>query len=215
MLARLYADRLALKGEDSLHVFDTDHPHGQLAHRFPAISEIVDLTKTSGQVRLFDTIIARPDRNYVIDLQASLLERFFSIFHDIAFDSGAAEAGIGVVVYFLVDRQVRSVRAAEHIRGLMAASELILVRNDAIGDVTADPDAAVEYDGIDKDRDLVLPRLSERARDLVETPGFSFGAFLTGADRDVPFELRQELWDFLESIYNQRVAGRSGTTHLI
>ena len=215
MFARLYADQLALSGEGSVHVFDTDHPRGGLAHYFPENSEIVDLQKTGGQVRLFDTMIEHPERSYVVDLQASLLTRFFRIFEDIAFDEGARQSGIGVVVFFLIDRQLQSIQAAESIREKLRCSEFVLVLNEAIGSPLHIPEAAIEFEEMDKDRYLVLPELSEAAIEYTESPGFSFGSFIAGGAKQVPLQLRRELWNFLEAIYNQRRAGGSGTTHLI
>ena len=166
-------------------------------------------------MRLFDTMIAVPGVNFVVDLQASLLDRFFTIFNDIAFDTGARESGIDVVVYFIVDRSLNSIHAAEQVRAKLRASELVLVHNEAIGNALNIPGAVEEYEDIEKDRDLVLPKLSEEARDLVETADFSFADFITGKSANISIVIRRELWHFLETIYNQRKIGGSKTVHLI
>jgi hypothetical protein len=214
LFARLYADCLALSGTDRLHIFDTDFPGGDLARYFPDNSDILDISKTDGQVRLFDTMINNPQINYVVDLQSSLLSRFFKIFSDIGFDEGAAEAGIGVVVFFVVDRSMSSIHAADHIRSKLTCSEFVLVRNDSIGNLLHIPSAAREYSEIQKDRDLVLPKFSEAARNFIEQPQFSFADFIAGHYSSAPLEIRHELWSFLEKIYNQREPGGSGVTHL-
>jgi hypothetical protein len=165
-------------------------------------------------VRLFDSMIGRPDINYVVDLQSSLLNRFFTIFSDICFDAGAAEAGTGVVVFFVVDRSISSIHAADHIRSKLTCSEFVLVRNDSIGNLLHLPSAAQEYHEIRKDRDLVLPKFSEAAREFVEQPHFSFSDFIAGHYNSAPLPIRHELWDFLEKIYNQRETSSSGVTHL-
>lgn len=215
LFARLYADILSLSGAERVRVFDTDHPNGSLAHWFPGQSEIVDLNKTGGQVRLFDTIIGEPGYNYVIDLQAGLLERFFTIFHDIAFDEGAKEAGIGVAVFYLLDRSVSSIHKAAWVRSKLSCSDFAIVKNEALGTLLHMPSAAREYMEIPKDRDLNLPKLSAGARDFIQQPGFSFGRFLTGGAMDAPLELRLEITEFLERLYNQRKQGGSGTTLVI
>jgi hypothetical protein len=206
---------LSLSDSSRLRVFDTDFPHGGIASYFPENSEIIDLSRTQGQMRLFDTMIAVPGVNYVVDLQASLLDRFFTIFNDIAFDTGAREVGIDVVVYFIVDRSLNSIHAAEQVRAKLRASELVLVHNEAIGNALNIPGAVEEYEDIEKDRDLVLPKLSEEARDLVETADFSFADFITGKSANISIVIRRELWHFLETIYNQRKIGGSRTVHLI
>lgn len=160
-------------------------------------------------------MIANPQVNHIVDLQSELLERFFDIFHDIAFDEGAQAAGIGVAVFFVVDRSTSSIAAAEQVRAKLRCSEFVLVRNEAIGNLLHVPSAARSYMRIDKDRDLVLPKLSAAALRYIEAPGFTFADFIAKRSEDAPVEVRYELWDFLETIYNQREAGGSGTTLLI
>ncbi len=198
-----------------MRVFDTDHPNGGLAHYFPYNSEIIDLARTVDQVRLFDTIIAEPQFHYIIDLQSEFLNKFFKIFSDIRFDEGAREAGIGVAVFFIVDRSMSSIHAAEWLRGQLACSEFILVRNDAIGTLLHMPVAAANYLRINKDRDLILPKLSANAVSFIEQRGFTFSDFIAGEMSPPPDAVRLELWKFLETIYNQRGTSGSGTTLLI
>ena len=215
LFARLYTDFLSLSGFDSVHLFDTDYPNGGLSRYFPDNSEIVDLSKTAGQVRLFDTMIENPDRHYVVDLQSELLDRFFKIFHDISFDSGAAESGLDITVFFILDRSMSSIHAADRLRGRLGDSSLVLVQNGAVGSILHLPSAASEYSEIEKDRDIVLPKFSDTARNYVEDPNFSFARFIAGGYRDAPIDIRQEVWSFLESLYEQRDSGGEGTTHLI
>ncbi|MEM7461251.1 MAG: hypothetical protein AAF362_01075 [Pseudomonadota bacterium] len=215
LFARLYADRLSLSGNNRLHVFDTDYPHGGIASYFPDDHDIIDLSRTQDQVQLFDTMIGGKGINYVVDLQASLLTQFFSIFHDISFDTGAREAGTGVVVYFIVDRSLNSIHEAEKVRAKLRCSEFVLVHNEAIGNALAIPGAVEEYEDIEKDRDLLFPKLSDETLALVESAEFSFSDFIAGNSEDLPIEIRRELWLFLEMIYNQRRVGGSETVHLI
>jgi hypothetical protein len=215
LFARLYADALMLGNPDRVRVFDTDFPNGGLAQFFVDNCEIVDLAKTGGQVRLFDTIIEEPQFHYVIDLQSSLTAKFFQIFNDIRFDEGAAEAGIGIAVFFIVDRSMSSIHAAEAVRSALTCSEFIIVRNDAIGTLLHLPSAAESYLRIEKNRDLVLPRLSAAALAYIEQRGFSFADFISGEIAPPPEAVKAELWRFLETIYDQRGSGGQDTTLLL
>lgn len=171
---------------------------------FPDHTEIIDLTRTIDQVKLFDTMIAEPANNYVVDLQASLLVKFFNIFSDIAFDEGAREAGIGVSVYFLLDRSTSSLQAARMVRSKLRCSEYVVVINEAIGTLFHLASARENYLRIPKDREVVLPRISTAAREYIEQPGFSFSGFIAGHSEAAPSAVRFELWNLLETIYNQR-----------
>lgn len=204
MFARLEADRFALTDESRLHVFDTDYPRGDLARWFPRNSQIIDLSRTLDQVKLFDTMIGHPGRNYVVDLQSSLLDKFFTIFRDIAFDEGAREAGIGVSVRFLLDRSTSSLQAARLVRARLRCSEFVIVINEAIGTLFNLASVREDYEALAKDREIVLPRISTEARAVIETPGFSFADFIVGGSDKVPSQVRYELWRLLEKIHNQR-----------
>lgn len=215
LFARLYADQLALSGRERINIFDTDYPNGGIAKYFPEQTEIVDISKTAGQVKLFDTMIERPGINHLVDLQSEWLDKFFTIFHDIGFDEGAAEAGIGVVVFYMIDRSMSSIETAAKIRKKLRSSEFVLIRNAAVGNLLHIPSAARNYMKIEKDRDILLPKLSDAASVYIERPGFTFTDFIASGATDAPIEIRNELWNFLETIYNQREAGGSGTTLLI
>lgn len=209
LFARLYADQFALSDIARLRVFDTDHPRGDLAHWFPKNSQIIDLSRTADQMKLFDTMVGQPHNNYVVDLQSSLLEKFFSIFHDIAFDEAAGEAGITVTVFFIVDRAHSSVLAARSVRYKLRTSDFVTVINEAIGSPLDLPEAALAYRGIDRDREIVLPALSRATREYINQPGFTFSDFIASDAEAAPANIRFELWTFLERIYNQRSGGRS------
>lgn len=149
-------------------------------------------------------MIGEPGCNYVVDLQSNLLLKFFNIFHDIAFDEGAREAGIDVTVYFIVDRSTSSISSARMVRSKLRCSEFVLVRNEAIGNLLHLPSAAENYARIPRDREIVLPALSAQARNYIEQPDFTFSGFIAGRSEDAPANIRFELWNFLETIYNQR-----------
>jgi hypothetical protein len=195
-------------------VFDTDLPYGSIQQWFPERSELVDLTRTGDLVRMLDRMIQEPDNNYVVDLQAPLLDPFFTIFHDISFDEGAAQSGSGVAVFFVLDRSMRSIEAAARTRARLKNSEFVIVKNEAIGTVLHEPKAAELYLAIAKDREISLPRLTQEARDYIERNGFSFAEFVAGRSEEAPVAIRFELWAFLETIYNQRRAGAGGVTLL-
>jgi len=185
-------------------VFDTAHPRGDLARWFPRRARIIDLSQTQGQVALFDTMIAEPRQNYVVDLQAEHMDRFFRIFGDIAFDEAAREAGAEVMVHFVLDRSMSSIQSARHTRSRLKASRFVIVLNEAIGNLLNLASAREHYNRISKDGEIVLPRLSAAAREHIEQPGFSFATFIAGRSEQSPAQVRYELWRLLEILYDQR-----------
>lgn len=200
-------DLLSLSGAESFRVFDTDFPNGDLAGYFPASSRVLDFSKTGGQVEIFDTILSETHFDYVVDLEANLLQGFFKIYSDIGFEQAAAEANLRVSVYFILDRKVSSVSTALTISKSCKHAEFIPVRNEAMGNILTVPQAANVYSQIRHHRDIQLPRLSVNALNYLDQPDFSFANFLARNGDGVPLELKIEIWSFLETVYNQRQSG--------
>ena len=78
MLARVLVDFLLLEGRDP-YCLDLSHPEGALRAFFPGRTALVDFAQVSGQMKVFDTILAGPGRDYVIDLPAQELARFCEV----------------------------------------------------------------------------------------------------------------------------------------
>ena len=193
-----------MAGSESYHVFDTDLPNGGLAGYFPTNSELIDLSKTQGQVRLFDTILSNPELDYVLELDASVLASFFRIYTDIAFEQAASEVRLSISVYFILDRGVTSVDAAKNVSGMLDRAELHIVRNEIFGNVLAFPEAAKTYSEIKKTSGITLPRLSVETLNYIDQIDFTFADFILKNGASVPNGIRLELWMFLETIYNQQ-----------
>ena len=211
IFARLYAELLRLGTEHHPRVIDTDYPKGTIARYFPNNSEIIDLSRTDGQIRLFDTILENPQIDHVIDLEAHHLERFFSIFSDIGYEQAAAEAGMGVAVFFFLDRTMASLQTGIYLRSQLKASQFALVRNDAIGAYRAPVYGERELSRIDMDRQIRLPVLSTDVLDFVEDPEFKLSDFVMQRPHGLPDWLAEELWGLLELIYEHQPIGTAET----
>ena len=93
LTARLLTDHLLLTGRDP-HVFDCDDPRGHINRFFPARSTLIDIVRTPGQIRLFDTVLANPGRDYVVDLPANALDGFFTVVDDLDFINELHRCGV-------------------------------------------------------------------------------------------------------------------------
>ena len=65
--------------------FDTESPRGTLKRFHPDITEIVDMTTTSDQMKIFDTLNAASPSVTVIDVRAGLLSPTLASLRDIGF----------------------------------------------------------------------------------------------------------------------------------
>ena len=100
--------------------------------------------------------------------------------------------------------------AAAETRQLAGKVAFVPVRNEAIGNILAIPEGARLYEGIRKNREIMLPRLSVDALNLIDDPQFSFSGFVARNGEGYPLELKIELFQFLETIYNQRRVDEAG-----
>ena len=214
-MARLYTDYLAIGGMDNFRIFDTDFPDGSITRFYPDNSKIIDLASTPGQIQLFDSMIAEPDRNYIIDLQADLLRKFFKIFSDIEFDTEIAKLDSRVVVFFIVDKSKSSLSAAVKVGACLRDSDFFIVDNSAMGSalVTLSPNTQKQL--LNADRKVVLPRFSDDLVRLLEDPRFSLFEFMAGRLKGIPNEISLELWNVLDMLYEQRSPDSRGVIHLM
>ncbi len=215
LLAKLVCDLLTLRHGAPPVIFDTDAPDGSLAAHFPDATTIVDLNKTVEQVRVFDGIIGEPSGHFVVDLQAHHFRQFLTIYRDIAFGQAARDAGIDVTFYFLVDRSADSVEAAATLNRMVEGASFVPVRNGAIGDALDEPQTAHIYHALRFDREVMLPQLTPKGLGMIEHPDFHFDAFVAGRYEHFPYELKAELWEFLEVLYDQRGAADHETASAV
>jgi hypothetical protein len=132
LLARLLADYLLLDGRDPM-LIDTDAPEGPLRAFFPGRTVLADFEKIPGRMKVFDTILASPGRDYVVDLPQRHMMPFFTAAHELDFWQEARAQGFRIYVYFIVDRAASSLRAAQDVELLAKADLFVGVRNDHVG----------------------------------------------------------------------------------
>ncbi|NKB52458.1 MAG: hypothetical protein GKR97_09575 [Rhizobiaceae bacterium] len=213
LFAKLAADLLMLRLGHPPHIFDTDEPDGSLISHFRDSGQVIDISKTTAQVALFDGMLARTNEHFLIDLSARHFTRFFDIYRDIDFESGAEEAGLDVTVFYLIDRTEASIEAAAELSASIPKTRFLTVRNSAIGDSLGQGRSSDIYHQMRIDREVLLPQLSAEALGMLEHPDFHFDTFIAGKYEHFPFELKAELWSFLEGLYEQRDSVETGSTY--
>lgn len=112
LLARTLVDYLLLEDRDPF-ILDADPTKTPLRGFFPGRTAVVDFETIPGQMKLFDTILASPGRDYVIDLPSLQTEKFFEVAGDLGVFGAVHEAGFRVVVFFVVDKRQASAFLAE------------------------------------------------------------------------------------------------------
>lgn len=131
-LARLLVDYLMLDGRDPF-VIDTDAPDGPLRAYFPGRTALADFSQINGQMKLFDTIVSAPGRDYVIDLPVRHMESFFKAVAELDFFEEAHRSGFRILVFYIVDRSTSSLKAARAVQEFPGIDLFIAVTNEFVG----------------------------------------------------------------------------------
>ena len=202
LLARVYADYLTTIGRE-FAIFDAESPYGDISRWYPLEAELVDLGRTQGQIKLFDTILSSPPQDYIIDLPARYLNSFFKIIRDIQFIGEADNAGFDCVAMFIVDRTAESVTAASELLNTWDEAQFVLVRNEAVGNVLENVRVAADYTALNAGGEIVLPALTLDALEYIEREAFTFHDFLKKDSSHIPPEERAEIADFIEQVFSR------------
>jgi hypothetical protein len=190
LLARLLVDYLMLDGRDPF-VVDTDAPDGPLRNFFPGRTALADFTAITGQMKLFDTILASPGRDYVVDLPARHTESFFAAERDLGFFSECKKQGFRIFLFFVVDQSFASLKAAQSLQHYRGVDLFVPVRNLVVRSIWPEDDGA-----------LTMPYLAAPLASAIGNRRFSFRAFVQGDPQGLSADAVPVLQNFLFEVLN-------------
>ena len=185
LLARLIVDYLLLDGKDPF-VLDTDAPEGPLRHYFPGRTSLADFDKIAGRMKLFDTILALPGRDYVIDLPQRHMLAFYKAVAELDFLNAARKMGFRIIVFFVVDWVLPSLRAAQDVFEVPGIDLFVAVINESIGSAWPKEEGA-----------LKIPILSRKLAIAIADRRFSLRNFVLGNDQGISDADKPDLNRFL------------------
>ena len=109
--------------------FDTESPRGTLKRFHPDITEIVDMTTTSDQMKIFDTLNAAQPSVTVIDVRAGLLSPALASLRDIGFLDAAKSGQITFAVFHILGPSIASLDEIAETANFMPGAKYFLVKN--------------------------------------------------------------------------------------
>lgn len=190
LLARLLVDYLMLDGRDPF-VIDTDAPDGPLRNFFPGRTALADFAAITGQMKLFDTILAAPGRDYVVDLPARHTDNFFAAERDLGFFVECKNLGFRIFVFFIVDQSFVSLKAAQTLQHYPGVDLFVPVRNLLVRSLWPEDDGA-----------LTMPYLAAPLASAISNRRFSFRAFVQGDAQGLGDDDASMLQNFLYEALN-------------
>jgi hypothetical protein len=161
--------------------FDTESPKGTLKRFHPDISDIVDVTSVSDQMRIFDTLSTTESSVTVIDVRAGLLSPTLRSLRDIGFLDAVKKGQLTFVVFHILGSSIASLNEIEDTSSFLGDSKYFLVKNFINNTSFFEWDQATYAAYFRKFKDAVeitIPKLNEMAFEQVELASVPFLTFV-------------------------------------
>src|ERR1700743_101159 len=146
--------------------FDTESPRGTLKRFHPDITEIVDMTSTPDQMKIFDTLNSVSPSVTVIDVRAGLLSPALASLRAIGFLDAARSGQITFAVFHILGPSIASLDEIAETANFMGGAKYFLVKN-FINDTQFfqwdQPTYTSYFNRIKDATDLTIPNLNEMA----------------------------------------------------
>lgn len=187
--------------------FDTEAPKGTLARFHPEITDIVDVSSTADQMKVFDTLGATDVT--VIDVRAGLLATTLKMLRDIGFLETAKKNQISFAMFHILGPSIASLDEIAETSTFMNDANYFLVKN-FINNTTFfewDPATYNNYfKKIKGAQEITVPKLNEMACEQVELASVSFVSFVAnkgagGAAASYSFVLRGYVRHWLGTVW--------------
>lgn len=165
--------------------FDTEAPRGTLKRFHPDITEIVDMTSTSDQMKIFDTLNTATASVTVIDVRAGLLSPALASLRDIGFLDAARAGQITFAVFHILGPSIASLDEIAETANFMDGAKYFLVKNFINNTSFFEWDQATYNSYFHRIKDateITIPKLNEMAYEQVEVASVPFLQFVANKD---------------------------------
>ncbi len=170
-----------------VRAFDTESPRGTLKRFHPDVTDVVDITSTADQMKIFDTLAAVESQITVIDIRAGLLSTTLRSLRDIGFLDAAKKSQLNFVVFHILGPSVSSLDEIAETSTFMGDASYFLVKN-FINNTTFFEWDPKTYDSyfrrLKGAQEITIPKLNEMASEQVELAGVPFVSFVANKAAD-------------------------------
>jgi hypothetical protein len=185
-LSRLLIDYLQTHGT-AVRAFDAEFPRGTLKRFHPDITEVVDLTQTSDQMKILDTLENTGARVSVVDIRAGRLGPTLKTLQEIGFLEAVRDRLFTFALFHVLGPSISSLEEISTVAPFVSHASYFTVKNH-INDTTFfewDPDTYKSYfGGVKSAGEISIPKLDELAYERVELAGVPFSRFVENRTGD-------------------------------
>jgi hypothetical protein len=163
-----------------IRAFDTQQPDGNLKRFHADITEVVDLSTSDDQIKVFDTV---PKHSVtLIDIQAGLLTPTLTLLTDIGFFDMVKEGKIDCTVLHVIGSTMQSFNEIEGTAKLLDGSRHFLVTNHTNDAAFFKGIEGVSAEALKAGAVIDIPKMDERATEYVEAAGVAFDVYAKTGD---------------------------------
>jgi len=109
--------------------FDTDSPRGTLKRFHPDVTEVVDVTSASDQMKIFDTLGSADAKVTVIDVRAGLLSPTLQSLSNIGFLESVKKGQIAFALFHILGPSITSLEEIAETGRFVGDANHFLVKN--------------------------------------------------------------------------------------
>ena len=179
-VSRLLLDYLGTRNTPT-RAFDSEFPRGTLKRFHPDQTEIVDLTETSHQMTIIDSLEGAGSTATIVDIRAGRLNPTLQTLRDIGFLDAARDGQFTLCVFHVLGTSISSLEEIETTAPFVANANYYLVKNH-INDTSFfewDPKTyGGFFDRVKSAGEISIPKLNELAYEQVEVAGVPFSQFV-------------------------------------
>jgi hypothetical protein len=179
-ITRTLIDYLASKNT-LVRAFDAEFPRGALKRFHPNVTEVIDITSVSDQMKMLDTLLTSEVKVSLIDIRAGLLSRTLKAFTDVGFFDAVREGEVTFGMFHILGPSVASLEEIADVTPYAAGKNYFAVKNFINETSFFEWDPAV-YDSYFKKTkgsvELNIPKLHEMAYEQVDLSGVPFSTFI-------------------------------------
>jgi len=189
--------------------YDTEAPRGTLKRFHPDVTEIVDITSTPDQMRVFDTLKASDV--ILIDIRAGLLSPTLSALQDIGFIEAARKSQVSLGVFHILGPSISSLNEINEVAEFVNGTNYFLVKNMINNTAYFEWNPATYESYFKKTKgahQVTIPHLNEMACEQVELASIPFTTFIDnkkagGESASYSFVLRGYVRHWLNRGFNE------------
>ena len=195
----------------STRAFDTEAPKGTLRRFHPNVSEVVDITTATDQMKIFDTLAEAEAKITVIDVRAGLLSNTLRALRDIGFLDIVKKGQVTFSVFHILGPSIASLDEINETAPFIADAKYFLVKNHINNTNFFEWDPAT-YDSyfhrVKDAMEISVPHLNEMACEQVELASVPFLTFVankaaSGDPATYSFVLRGYVRHWLGNVWNE------------